>query len=54
MTETKQEELESAIDDLRNRFGRFTVQKGLMLTDRELSNLEPKDEHIIHPMSFFN
>lgn len=50
----KQEELESAIDNLRNRFGHFTVQKGLMLTDRELSNLDPKNEHIIHPMSFFN
>lgn len=50
----KQEELESAMDNLRNRFGYFTVQKGLMLTDRELSNLDPKNEHIIHPMSFFN
>lgn len=50
----KQEELESAMDNLRNRFGHFTVQKGLMLTDRELSNLDPKNEHIIHPMSFFN
>lgn len=40
--------------NLRNRFGHFTVQKGLMLTDRELSNLDPKNEHIIHPMSFFN
>ena len=50
----KQEELESAMDNLRNRFGHFSLQKGLMLTDRELSNLDPKNDHIIHPMSFFN
>lgn len=50
----KQEELESVVDDLRNRFGHFTLQKGILLTDRELSNLDPKNEHIIHPMSFFN
>ena len=50
----KQEELESAMDNLRNRFGHFSVQKGMMLCDLELSNLDPKNEHIIHPMSFFN
>ena len=49
----KQEELESAMDNLRNRFGQFSVQKGIMLRDRELSNLDPKNDHIIHPMSFF-
>ena len=50
----KQEELEAAMDDLRNRFGHFSVQKGLMLADKELSSLDPKNDHIIHPMSFFN
>lgn len=50
----KQEELEATMDNLRNRFGHFSVQKGLMLTDKELSGLDPKNDHIIHPMSFFN
>lgn len=50
----KQEELETEIDNLRNRFGHFSVQKGMMLCDTELSNLDPKNDHIIHPMSFFN
>ena len=50
----KQESLEAAMDKLRNRFGYFSVQKGLMLTDRELSNLDAKNDHIIHPMSFFS
>lgn len=50
----KQEELEAAMDSLRNRFGHFSVQKGIMLCDTELSNLNPKNDHIIHPMSFFS
>ena len=50
----KQEELEAAMDSLRNRFGHFSIQKGIMLCDTELSNLDPKNDHIIHPMSFFN
>ncbi len=50
----KQEELEAAMDNLRNRFGHFSVQKGMMLCDTELSNLDPKNDHIIHPMSFFS
>ncbi len=50
----KQEELEAAMDNLRNKFGHFSVQKGLMLADKELSRLDPKNDHIIHPMSFFN
>ena len=50
----KQEELESVVDGLRSRFGHFSVQMGIMLTDRKLSDLDPKGEHIIHPMSYFN
>ena len=50
----KQESLEAAMDKLHNRFGYFSVQKGLMLTDRELSDLDAKNDHIIHPMSFFS
>lgn len=50
----KQEELEAAMDSLRNRFGHFSIQKGIMLCDTELSNLDPKNDHIIHPMSFFS
>ena len=49
----KQEELESAVDALRNRFGHFSVQRGLLLTDLQRSSLNPKDDHVIHPESFF-
>lgn len=49
----KKEQLETAIDKLRTRYGHFSLQRGIMLTDTSLSNLDPKNDHIIHPDSFF-
>ena len=49
----RQETLESAVDDIRNRFGHFAIQNGLLLSDRQLSSLNPKEDHVIHPESFF-
>jgi len=48
----KQEDLETAVDSIRRRFGHFSIQRGLMLTDKTLSNLNPKDDHVIHPVAF--
>lgn len=47
-----QEILESAVDDIRRRFGHFAVQRGVMLTDTVLSALNPQEDHIIHPVGF--
>ena len=49
----KQEVLDSVIDNIRSRFGHFSVQRGIMLCDKRLSALNPKEDHIIHPESFF-
>jgi len=49
----RQETLESAVDDIRNRFGHFVIRNGLLLSDRQLSLLNPKEDHVIHPESFF-
>ncbi len=51
--EDKQDNLERAIDDIRRRFGHFAVQRGMMLNDSRLSNLNPKDDHVIFPVSYF-
>lgn len=48
----KQEDLETAVDSIRRRFGHFSIQRGLMLSDKMLSNLNPKDDHVIHPVAF--
>lgn len=52
--EQKQHNLERAIDDIRRRFGHYSVQRGIMLQDNGLSNLNPKDDHVIFPVSYFN
>lgn len=48
----KQEDLEHTIDDIRKRFGHFSLQRGIMLLDKNLSNLDPVAEHTIYPESF--
>ena len=48
----KQEALERVIDDIRRRFGHFSVQRGIMMMDTALSDLDPKKDHVIHPVSF--
>lgn len=47
------EMLELAIDRLRERFGPACIRRGIMLTDNTLSDFNPKDDHIIHPETFF-
>lgn len=47
------EGLESAIDKIRQRFGQYSLQRCTMLFDRKLTGFNPKDEHVIHPVSYF-
>lgn len=49
----EKEALERAVDRLRERFGPYCVQRCLLLQDRHLTGFNPKDEHVIHPVSFF-
>lgn len=48
----KQEDLERALDGIRQRFGHFSIQRGIMHTDKMLSNLDPIAEHTIYPEAF--
>lgn len=47
------EELEKTVDWLRKRFGYYSIQRCSMLQDPNLSGFNPKDDHVIHPVSFF-
>jgi DNA polymerase IV len=47
------EDLEKTIDIIRKRFGHYSIQRCAMLLDRDLTGFNPKDDHIIHPVSFF-
>ena len=46
-----QELVEKAIDGIRARFGHFAVQRGSLLIDR-IGEINPKDDHVIHPVSY--
>lgn len=48
----KQEYLERSVDKIRLRYGHYAIQRGIMLLDKELSNLDPVAEHTIYPEAF--
>lgn len=41
----KREDEERTIDNIRKRFGHFSIQRGIMLSDRNLSEINPKKPH---------
>jgi DNA polymerase-4 len=49
----KRMDADAAVDDIRRRFGYFSVQRGLMLTDNVLSHVDAKEAGTIHPRSYF-
>jgi DNA polymerase-4 len=49
----KQERIEAAVDVLRQRFGHFSIQRALLLQDEKLGAINPKEDHVIHPVAFF-
>lgn len=48
----KLETLENSIDNIRKRFGYFSVCKALLLSDTMLSDFNPISDHAIHPEPF--
>lgn len=48
----RQEDLERTIDQIRERYGHYSVRRGIMLMDTKLSQLDPIAEHIIYPEAF--
>ena len=49
----KKMKADTAIDDIRRRFGFYSVQRGLMYRDRILSAVNAKEDHTIHPHGYF-
>ena len=45
--------LDRTMDGLRKRFGHFCIQRASVVADRALGAINPKDDHIIHPVGFF-
>ena len=49
----RRERMEAAMDTVRRRFGHFSIQRAISLQDRRLTALDPKQDHTIHPYSYF-
>jgi DNA polymerase-4 len=49
----KKEALERTVDDIRRRFGHFAIGRAVMLKDTGLGTVNPKEDHVIHPVGFF-
>jgi DNA polymerase-4 len=48
----KAEKLEFTIDSIRKRFGHYAIMPGLLQVDERLGKLNPKDDHVIHPVGY--
>ena len=49
----KQKNVDIAVDDIRRRFGFYSIQRGLMFQDKVLSAVNTKDDHKVHPVAYF-
>ena len=49
----KQMKVDEAVEDIRRRFGFYSVQRGLMYVDKMLSAVDAKAEHTVHPHGYF-
>ena len=47
------ERLERAVDDLRRRFGHQIIQRGVVLIDRGYAQVNPVEDHTVHPVPFY-
>ena len=47
-------ELESAMGDIRRRFGHFAIQRACLIGCAEFGSINPRDDHQIHPVGWKN
>lgn len=43
---------DQAVDEIRRRFGFYSIQRGIMYTDRKLSALNAKEDNTVHPHGY--
>lgn len=48
----QQERMDAALDGIRKRFGHNVVQRGVVLADAAFARINPKEDHVIHPVGF--
>lgn len=45
-------QLDVTVDDIRRRFGFYSIQRGVAYKDRALSNLNAQEDHVVHPRGY--
>ena len=48
----RQHKMDIAVDEIRRRFGYYSIQRGMMYQDRRLSCVNAKDDHTVHPHGY--
>ena len=48
----RRETLEFTIDTIRHRYGHYAIDRALLHLDAKLGKLNPKEEHVIHPIGY--
>ena len=51
--EQQKDDLERTINNLRARFGNKKIQRGIMYMDKDLSRVDAKKDHTVHPIGLF-
>lgn len=49
----EEEKLDVVMEEIRRRFGSFSIRRCSMNADMELTNFDPLKDHTIHPVNFF-
>ena len=49
----KLERIERTMDDISRRFGHYAIGRAITTFDNTLANINPKDDHTIHPVAYF-
>ena len=49
----KQEKMDKAVDEIRRRFGYFSIQRAFMYQDKILSKLDAQGSHTVYPVGYF-
>ena len=49
----KWERIDEAVDTLREQYGYMSVRRAITLLDPLLGTINPRDDHIVHPVGFF-
>lgn len=49
----KWERIDAVVDDLRQRYGYMAVQRAIVMKDPVLGQINPRDDHTVHPVGYF-